>query len=260
MSPQEMDALVERIGDEILARVGGPKAPSAAASAWPRPQRGYASVIEAMALGSGVTAGSLDATCAAASALGLRAVWTASSWTPRAYRLLTGGSVRIGAAVGFPHGDATPAAKRADAETALMAGAEELLTTLNAGAWLSGERDRAWVDLLAVCELARSAGAPVTAALDAASLDGPQLVRAAIAARLAGASAIQLSGWPAGGSPRPEQVRLLADAVGEDLIVGAAGSVTTFATAAAYAAAGAARVAACDAAAVLAGAPPQPGG
>lgn len=260
MSPQEMDALVERIGDEILARVGSSKAPVAEASAWPRPDGGYSSAVEAMALGAGVTAASIDKTCAEACYFGLRAVWTASSWTPRAYQRLSGKPVRIGAAVGFPHGDAAPAAKRAEAETALTAGAQELLTTLNGGAWLSGERDRAYVDLLAVCELASSADAPVTVAIDSAALNGSELVRAAIAAQLAGATAIQLSGWPTGAAPQPDQVRLLAEALGDDLIVGAAGSVTAFSTAAAYAAAGATRIGACDAAALLAGAPTQPGG
>ena len=61
-------------------------------------------------------------------------------------------------------------------------------------------------------------GAPVTAALDATSLDGPELVRSAIAAQLAGATAVQLSGWPvargsfrfsARGSPRISPVSKL---------------------------------------------------
>lgn len=246
-----MDALVARIGDEILARVDRSSEPRLAPESgrWQRPSGGYAAAIESVALGGGITAGPLDAACAQAAELGVRAIWTASSWTPRAYRRLSGSAVRIGAAIGFPFGDSTPAAKCAEAETAVASGAQELLTTLNAGAWLSGERDRAYADLLAVCELASAASIPVTVALDLNALEDSELVRAAIAAELAGAKAIQCSGgWPS-------RVRRLAEAVGDDLVVGAAVDADSFASASGYAAAGARRLAVSKPEAVLRGAP-----
>ncbi len=237
MSPREMDALVERIGDEILARLQAAPSvtvepDSASPAVWPRPPGGYAAALETAALGPGLTARAVDAACAQALELGVRAVWTAASWTPRAYCRLSSGAVCIGAAVGYPFGDSTPVAKRAEAETALTAGAAELLTVFNTGAWLSGERERAYVDLLAVCGL----GAPVTAVLDAALLSDNELVRAAIAANLAGAQTVQCgAGYSSHGSLEFRKVRLVADAVGEERIV-AAGGVSGFAHAAGCAA------------------------
>jgi deoxyribose-phosphate aldolase len=256
MSPQEMDALVERIGDEILARLQAAP-PSAAApksvepAVWPRPRQGYAAVLETAALGPAITARAVDEVCVQARELGVRAVWTAASWTPRAYRGLRGGPVRLGASIGYPYGDSTPVAKRAEAEMALSAGAIELLTVFNAGAWLSGERERAYVDLLAVCGF----GAPVTAVLDVGLFPDDDLVRASIAAGLAGAATIQCVAGPAPHrSPDWRKVRLAADAAGDEHIV-AAGGVAGFAEAAWCAAAGARRLMVADPAGVLRDAP-----
>ena len=250
-----MDALVEKIGDEILARVGGPgkPAPEAVTLEWRRPVNGYASVLETLALGPRITADSLNAACEQAVQLDIRLVWTASSWTPRAHRRLRGTAVRVGATIGYPFGDSTPAAKCCEAESALLAGAEELLTTLNAGAWLSAERDRAYGDLLAVCELAAAASAPVTVAVPADQLDDTELVRIAIAARLAGATAIQCSGWTAHSAPSASKVSRLAASFGDDLIIGVAGCIDGFSAAAACASAGADRIGVADPAAVLRG-------
>ena len=261
MDPSEMDALVERIGDEILARLGRlPVVPSASPAAlgavsWPRPAGGHAARLEACATGLSMSAGAVEQLCVQAAALGLRALWTAASWTPRALRALAGSKVRLGATVGFPWGDAPPAAKRAEAEIALSNGAVELLTTLDAGAWRSGEWDRVYADLRGVCDVAAGARAPVAVAIAAAPLDEAALLKAAIAAKLAGATAVYVAGWSSGRRLEPARLRRLHEAIGDDLALGVWDEADHFGAAAAWVAAGADRLASRDPAAVLAGAP-----
>ncbi|MBI1356218.1 MAG: hypothetical protein GC160_17895 [Acidobacteria bacterium] len=263
MNPSEMDALVERIGDEILARLGrgpalatGPNLLSTSGPAsWPRPQDGYAARLEAGAAGPGVTAGAVEAACGQAVELGLRAVWTAGSWTARALRVVGGSSVRLGAVTGFPYGDSPTAAKRVEAEVALSNGAAELLTSFDAGAWASGEWDRVYADLIGVGEVATSAGAAWGVAVEAAALDEAAVVKAAIAAKLAGAGAIYLGGWASHAAFGPARVGHVREAVGDEVAVGVWGEMAGFGAAAAWAAAGACRLSCPDPAAVLREAP-----
>lgn len=262
---QEMDALVERIGDEILTRVQDAPALSGDAGkapSWAPPQGGYAAALDVMAVGPALTAAALDELCAEAAAAGARAVWTASSWVPRTHRRLAGSGVKAGAVLNFPYGDAAPAAKRSEAETALLAGAAELWTCLHAGAWLSGEVDRAYADMAAVCELGAQAQAAVTVALDAALLRDSELLRAAVAAKLVGASAVHLTAGraaalgPAGqGASDPAGLARLHAGLGGDLPLAAGMEVSTFPQASRLASAGAVRIGVVSPAAVLSGAP-----
>jgi deoxyribose-phosphate aldolase len=79
----------------------------------------------------------------------------------RAAQLLTRSGVRVGAVVGFPHGNSTTECKRYEAEQACRDGAAEIDMVINIGKALSGAWDYVERDIKAVCEEAHQHGGKV---------------------------------------------------------------------------------------------------
>jgi deoxyribose-phosphate aldolase len=79
----------------------------------------------------------------------------------RATQLLKGTGVKVGAVIGFPHGNSTTESKRYETELACKDGAVEIDMVINIGKALSGDWNYVESDIRAVCEEAHKRGAKV---------------------------------------------------------------------------------------------------
>lgn len=79
----------------------------------------------------------------------------------KAVSLLGGSGVRVGAVIGFPHGNSTTESKRYETELACRDGADEIDMVINIGKALSGDWDYVERDIQAVCDEAHRQGAKV---------------------------------------------------------------------------------------------------
>ena len=79
----------------------------------------------------------------------------------RAVELLRGSGVRVGAVIGFPHGNSATEAKRYETELACRDGAVEIDMVINIGKALSGDWDYVEGDIKAVCDEAHRRSAKV---------------------------------------------------------------------------------------------------
>ena len=79
----------------------------------------------------------------------------------RAAELLRGSGVRVGAVIGFPHGNSCTESKRYETELACRDGAAEIDMVVNLGKALSGDWDYVANDVRAVCAEAHRHGAQV---------------------------------------------------------------------------------------------------
>ena len=79
----------------------------------------------------------------------------------RAAELLKGTNVKVGAVIGFPHGNSTTESKRYETELACKDGAVEIDMVINIGKALSGDWDYVERDIKAVCDEAHKHGAKV---------------------------------------------------------------------------------------------------
>jgi deoxyribose-phosphate aldolase len=79
----------------------------------------------------------------------------------RAAELLKGTPVKVGAVIGFPHGNSTTEGKRYETELACKDGAVEIDMVINIGKALGGDWDYVESDIRAVCDEAHRRGAKV---------------------------------------------------------------------------------------------------
>jgi deoxyribose-phosphate aldolase len=143
--------------------------------------------------------------------------------------------VTMAAVVGFPHGQHTPAIKRAEAEAAWEAGADELDVVLNVGRLLAGEYDvvREEIEGVVAC-----VPVPVKVIVETALLSDEDKHAACEAVRDADADFIKTSTGFADGGATVSDVELMS----EYLPVKASGGVGDYETAKAMLDAGAERI------------------
>jgi deoxyribose-phosphate aldolase len=79
----------------------------------------------------------------------------------RAAQLLAGTQVKVGAVIGFPHGNSATESKRYETELACKDGAVEIDMVINIGKALGGDWDYVEGDVKAVCDEAHRRGAKV---------------------------------------------------------------------------------------------------
>lgn len=169
---------------------------------------------------------------------GFAGVCLASRWLPEAReRLPIDGAVKLIAVVGFPFGAIPAAIKRAEAEAAAAAGADELDVVPDFGALADGDSRTVLDDLAAITDL----GLPVKVILEMGRLDPESLALLVEISIDAGASHLK-TGSGFGPPVTAEQVgRLLGLARGR-AAVKAAGGITDLEQALALVAAGATRL------------------
>lgn len=176
--------------------------------------------------------------CDEASHFGFAGVCVASRWVAAAReRLPLRQKVRIVSVIGFPFGAVPPAVKRAEAEAAVEAGADELDVVPDFGALADGDSRALLDDLASIVEL----GAPVKVILEQSRLDAGALQLLVEVSLDAGARFLKTgSGF---GSPvTPAQVRQLRELSRGQAVVKAAGGIHSLETALALVEAGAGRL------------------
>jgi deoxyribose-phosphate aldolase len=163
-------------------------------------------------------------------------------WTSLLAARLRGSIVRVGTVVGFPLGATFTATKRAEAETAIIAGAQEIDMVMNVGAMRSGELALVQNDMRGVIEVCHALGAGVKVILETAYLTDEQKVTACRLAEESGADYVKTSSGFGPGGATVDDVRLMRSAVGPKVGVKAAGGIRTLDDALALLRAGASRL------------------
>lgn len=103
----------------------------------------------------------LEEGCRLAARYGVASVCIKPYFVQRAAEILKGTPVRVGAVIGFPHGNSTTESKRYETELACKDGAVEIDMVINIGKALSGDWAYVQSDINAVCNEAHSRGAKV---------------------------------------------------------------------------------------------------
>lgn len=108
-----------------------------------------------------MTDAELEAGCRVAAQYGVASVCIKPYAVKDALRWLAGSSVKVGAVIGFPHGNGCTEAKRYETELACRDGAVEIDMVINIGKALSGDWEYVEADVRAVCQAAHAHGAKV---------------------------------------------------------------------------------------------------
>jgi len=176
--------------------------------------------------------------CDEASHFGFAAVCVASRWVAAAReRLPLRQKVRIVSVIGFPFGAVPPAVKRAEAEAAVEAGADELDVVPDFGALADGDSRALLADLAPIVEL----GAPVKVILEQSRLEASALQLLVEVSLDAGVRFLK-TGSGFGPPVTPFQVRQLRELSRGQAVVKAAGGIQALDTALALVEAGAGRL------------------
>lgn len=146
-------------------------------------------------------------------------------WVPLVAERLRGSGVRIATVAGFPLGATLTSAKRAEAEAAILAGADEVDMVMNVGAMKSGDLARVESDVGGVVETCRAGGALVKVILENAYLTDDEKAAACRIIQHTGADFVKTSTGFGPSGAREEDVRLMRRTVGPTMGVKAAGGI-----------------------------------
>ena len=108
-----------------------------------------------------MTDADLESGCKLASDYGVASVCIKPYAVSKAAELLASSPVKVGAVIGFPHGNSCTESKRYETELACRDGAEEIDMVINIGKALGGDWDFVEQDIRAVCDEAHRHNAKV---------------------------------------------------------------------------------------------------
>ena len=220
-------------GPEASARNPAPPAMDARAVRMSPDVRKLAGLIDHTFLRPDATRAQVEKLCDEARFLGMAAACVNPVWVPFAAERLRGSGVKIVTVAGFPLGATFTLVKRAAAEAAIRAGAQEIDMVMNIGALKSGDVDRVENDIRGVVEVCDAARAAVKVILETGFLSDPEK---------AGADFVKTStGFGPSGATEAD-VRLLRQTVGPEMGVKAAGGIRTLSDALRMLEAGASRL------------------
>ena len=201
-----------------------------------------ASLIDHTLLKPEATRDDIRRICAEARKYSFASVCINPYWVPLAAAELKGSPVKVCTVAGFPLGANSAAIKKAEADAAARAGAQEIDMVINVGALRSGDYDTVKQDIEAVVEVSHKAGAIVKVILETALLDDNQKSVACTLAKLAGADFVKTSTGFGPGGATAQDVALMRRVVGPEMGVKAAGGIRTLEDLRSMAAAGATRI------------------
>jgi deoxyribose-phosphate aldolase len=144
-------------------------------------------------------------------------------------RMLAGSAVKVCTVAGFPLGATLPDVKAYEAGECIGLGAKEIDMVISIGALKSGDDHAVEADIRGVVDVCRRGGAICKVILETALLTADEKVRAALAARRAGADFVKTSTGFGPGGATAEDVRLLRETVGAEMGVKASGRVRSLA-------------------------------
>jgi deoxyribose-phosphate aldolase len=178
--------------------------------------------------------------CEEAARLSMHAVTVNSAWVGYCAKRLEGTAVVVNATVGFPLGASTALIKVQETAEAIGNGAGEIDMVINIGALKSGFPQFVAKEIAAVVKAAGSA--PVKVILETGYLSDEEKLAVCRLAEDGGAAFVKTStGFGVSGATAAD-VRLMREAVGEQLGVKAAGGIRTYRDALAMIQAGASRL------------------
>lgn len=176
--------------------------------------------------------------CSEAVEHGFKSVCVNPIWVEQASEILRGRAPLVCSVVGFPLG-ATPA-KAWETGRAVAAGADEIDMVIPVGHLKQGSHNMVHRHIAEVVEAA--AGRPVKVILETCLLSANEKVAACLLAVEAGAAWVKTSTGFSSGGATVEDVRLMAETVGDRASVKASGGIRTFEDAVALVEAGASRL------------------
>ena len=148
-----------------------------------------------------------------------------SSQVPRYVRGLAGTGVLVGAAVGFPFGQASPRAKEAEARIALEEGAREIDYVLNIGRLLDGDHRFIREEMQRLVSLCHDRQAVCKVILENCYLNDDAKKRACEIALDTGIDYVKTSTGFGTGGATAQDVRLMKSIVGDAVKIKAAGAM-----------------------------------
>jgi deoxyribose-phosphate aldolase len=243
--------LVEKIVQEVMARMGAAGAAGAAVSAGAagaarggapalRPED-LAPLIDHTLLKPEATEEQIAALCDEAAAHHFYSVCVNSHWVEYCARRLGGTGVKVCAVVGFPLGAMDRRVKSFEARTAVANGASEIDMVMNVGAMKAGDLTTVREDMLAVRRACRS-GIVLKVIIEACLLSDEEKVLACQLAKDTGADFVKTSTGFSKSGATVADVALMRRTVGPKMGVKAAGGVKCFEDALAMIQAGATRL------------------
>lgn len=179
--------------------------------------------------------------CAVARRLGVAAVCVAPYYVPAAKIALSGSTVAVGTAVGFPHGCMSAAAKLAELRECIANGAQEIDVALNNLAIKSGKLDEAREELEQVLALCKGR-ALVKVVFEHSIFDEDEKKDVLKMLRSCGVTFIKIQNMLSGHGARVEDVQFAAGVLGRHVEIKIDGGIKTLQQAQQLLAAGASRL------------------
>lgn len=191
------------------------------------------------------------AVCAEAAEAQVKSVCVNPVWVPTVSEALAGSGVLTCTVIGFPLGASTTAAKVGETRDAVAHGAHEVDMVINIAAALAGDHDGLVQDIRAVAQAAHEGGAILKVIIETCLLDETAKELACSAAVAAGADFVKTSTGFSTGGATVQDVALMRRVVGPEVGVKASGGVRSREDALAMIEAGATRIGASSALAIL---------
>jgi deoxyribose-phosphate aldolase len=279
VTSSELDQLVAEIGEEILSRVGNAKFSKAeglniadlvcpgctgrcpqtcakktreivaagadrvsASDRTTKVDPSIAASIDHTILRADATREDVVKVCQEARKYSFASVCVNPYWVPLVSQQLSGSPVKVCTVIGFPLGANATETKRAEAETAIRVGAQEIDMVINIGALKSGDHEIVKLDIQAVVEASHRNGAIVKVIIETALLDDNQKAVACTLAKMAGADFVKTSTGFAASGATAHDVSLMRMVVGPKIGVKASGGIRTLEDLQQMRAAGATRI------------------
>jgi len=239
----DLDQLIRAVVEEVLGYLGAGRRDPVCSGPGPGTDvAAIAALIDHTLLKPDASRSEIERLCGEAVDLGFAAVCVNPWYVPLATELLRDSGVKVCAVVGFLFGANLPQVKMREAEEAIKLGAREIDMVQNIGALKSGQDDQVEEDIRGVAQISHRGGAICKVILETALLTTEEKVRAALAAKRAGADFVKTSTGFASGGATAADVALLRSVVGGGVGVKAAGGIRTLADLQAMVAAGATRI------------------
>ena len=169
------------------------------------------------------------------------------------HELLKDTDIHVGAAIAFPLGQMTTASKVAEAQNAILDGADEIDYVINVGDAKMHRYEAIKEEMKAMVSLCRQYGKIIKVIFENCYLNREEIKALALIARDVKPDFIKTSTGFGTGGATVEDVRLMKETVGDEVQVKAAGGIRDWPTCAAMIDAGATRIGTSSSLAILKG-------
>ncbi len=200
----------------------------------------YNTMIDHTALKADTTYAMIEKLCNEAIEYQFATVCVNPTWVSKCKELLINSDVRVCTVIGFPLGANTPAVKAFEADEAIKSGADEIDMVINIGALKDGNDILVKEDIAAVVKAAHPKCVKVI--IETCLLTKAEIVKVCKIAKEANAAFVKTStGFNVSGATI-EDVQLMKQTVGDEMLVKASGGVSSFQDMVDFVSAGASRI------------------